>query len=59
MKNSKTHKNFLKIISIFLLLLGVLLVIYMIIEENELGALPLGLVLVGIGGLIFNHFKTK
>lgn len=59
MKNTKPNTNYLKIISILLMLLGALLVSYMIIEENALGALPLGLVLVGIGGLIFNHFKTK
>lgn len=38
---------------------GGLLLTYMIAVENEPGALPLFLVLIGVVGLVFTHLKLK
>ena len=45
--------------SIAVLLLGGLLITYMIIVENELGAVPLFLVLIGITWFVINEIRIK
>lgn len=47
----------LRILSVIIISIGVVLLIYMIKVEDELGALPLFLILLGIVGLIKNQPK--
>ena len=54
-----TSKNVFKIPSIIALIIGIILLGYMILVEDEPGALPLFLVLIGILGLIYNRFKSS
>ena len=46
-------------LSVLTILFGVILLIYMIRVEDEPGALPLLLVIVGIVWFIINRVKTK
>lgn len=47
----------LRILSVILILIGVALLIYMIKVEDEPGALPLFLILLGSIGFIVNQLK--
>lgn len=57
-ENIQKQKTY-RLISILTMILGVLLMIYMIKVEDEPGALPLLLIILGTGGLIFNKIKNK
>jgi len=58
MKNKNIQKQKIyKFISFLTMLLGLLLMIYMIKVEDEPGALPLLLIILGAGGLIFNKIN--
>jgi hypothetical protein len=48
-----------KILSILIILLGTILLIYMITIEDEPGALPLFLIVVGTVLLIINRYQLK
>lgn len=48
-----------RILSLFILIVGSILLIYMIKVEGEPGALPLLLVFIGIGWLIKNEVQIK
>ena len=54
-KNLKINR----ILSIIVLLLGSLLITYMIIVENELGAIPLFLIIIGIIWFVINEIQIK
>jgi hypothetical protein len=51
-------KNRLKLSSVVILILGLVLLVYMVLIEDEPGALPLLLVLIGALGLIYSRFKS-
>lgn len=51
--------RYFRIFSIITILLGVLLMTYMIKVEDEPGALPLLMVIIGIVGFLFNQIKIK
>lgn len=53
MERNKKQKSF-RLISFLTLFLGILLIIYMIKVEDELGALPLLLIILGSLGLLLN-----
>jgi hypothetical protein len=48
----------LRVLSVIIILIGVALLIYMIKAEDEPGALPLFLILVGTIGFIVNQLKN-
>ncbi len=48
-----------KMLSVLTILLGTALMIYMITVENEPGAFPLVLIVIGIVWLIINQYQTK
>lgn len=48
-----------KMLSVLTIILGTALMIYMITVENEPGALPLALIIIGIVWLIINQYQTK
>lgn len=48
-----------RLLSVLTILLGTILTIYMIIVENEPGALPLFLIILGISWLIINQYQIK
>ena len=54
----KNKNSYQKIISIFIIIIGFALLIYMIKVENEPGALPLLLILLGIGWFMVIQFLT-
>lgn len=59
MKNKNIQKQKIyKFISFLTMLLGFLLMIYMIKVEDEPGALPLLLIIIGAVGLILNKIKN-
>ncbi len=51
--------KFLRILSIISLLIGVILMVFMITVEDEPGALPLLLILIGSAWFTINQFKIK
>ncbi|WP_216746148.1 hypothetical protein [Paucihalobacter ruber] len=51
-------KNRLKLLFAVILILGLVLLVYMILIEDEPGALPLLLALIGALGLIYSRFKS-
>lgn len=55
---SQQLKSF-RLISICILLLGVALMVYMMFVESEPGALPLGLILLGVVGWILSKNKIN
>lgn len=55
---SQQLKSF-RLISICILLLGVALMLYMMFVESEPGALPLGLILLGVVGWILSKNKIN
>lgn len=58
MKNKNIQKQKIyKFILFLTMLLGLLLMIYMIKVEDEPGALPLLLIIIGAVGLILNKIK--
>jgi len=62
MKMKKTISKNLKInrfFSMIVLILGSLLITYMIIVENELGAIPLFLIITGIIWFVINEIQIK
>lgn len=60
MKNNITAKlRIYKFTSIIVLLLGALLITYMIIIENELGAIPLIMFTIGIIWFVINEIRIK
>ena len=54
-KNLKINR----ILSILFLVLSLLLITYMIIVENELGAIPLFLIIFGIIWFVMNEIQIK
>ncbi len=54
----KKLKNYIKL-SVLVILLGVLLIIYMMRVEDELGALPLLLILSGTVWFVVNKIAIK
>lgn len=48
-----------KMLSVLTMLLGTTLMIYMITVEDEPGALPLALIIIGIVWLIINRYQIK
>ncbi len=54
-KNLKINR----ILSILFLVLSLLLITYMIIVENELGAIPLFLIISGIIWFVMNEIQIK
>ncbi|WP_440999911.1 hypothetical protein [Fodinibius sp. SL11] len=48
-----------KLLSGLIITVGILLVIYMIAVEGELGALPLLLITFGTGWLLITYFKSQ
>lgn len=59
MKKISQKLKYYQIFSALSILLGAALMIYMIKFENELGALPLFLILMGIIGFIVVNIKNK
>jgi len=60
MKNKITEKlRIYRFLSIIVLILGSLLITYMIIIENELGAIPLFLIITGIIWFVINEIQIK
>jgi hypothetical protein len=55
----KSKNTYPKILSILTILIGVALLIYMIKVEDEPGALPLLLIILGIGWFMAIQFQTK
>jgi len=58
MKPVKT-KNIYTILSVLTILIGVLLIIYMIKVEDEPGALPLFLIIIGTVWFVVNQVQIK
>lgn len=58
-KEINQHLKLNRLFSIVTILLGVLLMIYMIKVEDEPGALPLLLIVIGIIWFIFNQIKIR
>jgi hypothetical protein len=61
-KTKKTTSEILKIkrfLSMIVLLLGSLLITYMVIVENELGAIPLFLIITGIIWFVINEIQIN
>lgn len=54
-KNLKTHT----LLSVLTILIGFVLLIYMIVVEDEPGAIPLILVVCGTGWLLYARFGTR
>ncbi|HZW39183.1 MAG TPA: hypothetical protein VFF33_07800 [Ignavibacteriaceae bacterium] len=48
-----------KILSIIIIVIGVLLLIFKIYSDSEPGAIPLLLIIIGIGFLIYSRNKFK
>jgi hypothetical protein len=59
MKNSTSALRINRILSLITFFLGVLLLIFMITVEGELGALPLALTLLGAIWAIVVNYKIK
>lgn len=60
MNNEITGKlKLYRTISLLIVVLGILLLVYMIKVEDELGALPLLLIIVGIVFFIRNNFQIR
>lgn len=59
MSTSSKKTNHNKIFSLLIILLGAVLMTYMIIVEDELGALPLLLVVTGIVWFTVSVIKAK
>jgi predicted membrane channel-forming protein YqfA (hemolysin III family) len=60
MKNTITEKlRINRFLSIIVLILGSLLITYMIIIENELGAIPLFMLTIGIIWFVINEIRIK
>ncbi len=51
-------KNY-KLISVIILITGVALMVYMITVEDEPGAIPLLLILIGAGGYLFTRSRIR
>ncbi len=60
MKNTITEKlRITRFLSIIVLILGSLLITYMIIMENELGAIPLFILSIGLLWFVINEIRIK
>jgi hypothetical protein len=59
MKNLTPSLKTNRILSLVTFLLGVILIIYMITVEGELGALPLALTLIGATWALIVNYKIK
>lgn len=59
MKPVKKTKNIYTILSVLTILIGVLLIIYMIKVEDEPGALPLFLIIIGTVWFVVNQVQIK
>ena len=59
--NTQNNKrpNWIKLFGIISLIIGITLMTLMVIFEDEPGALPLLLILIGISVLIINRLKKK
>lgn len=59
--NTQNNKrpNWIKLFGIISLIIGITLLTLMVIFEDEPGALPLLLILIGISVLIINRLKKK
>jgi predicted membrane protein len=53
-----SRKNMFKIPALIILIIGLTLLVFMVLVEDEPGALPLMLVLIGALGLIYSKFKS-
>ncbi len=58
MNNIKKHKT-QKLLSLLVLLVGIILLVFMIITEDEPGAIPLLLVIFGAGWYLFTRSKLR
>lgn len=58
-KQNNLHLNWIKLLGITSLVIGSLLLILMVCFEDEPGAIPLLLIIIGITTLIINRFKRK
>lgn len=59
MKKSSQKLNYHRIFSILTILLGVVIITYMIKVEDEPGALPVLLIMIGIVWFTVNQIKVK
>ncbi|MBU1097066.1 MAG: hypothetical protein KKB34_11345 [Bacteroidetes bacterium] len=60
MKNGISQKLLTqRILSVIILLIGAILLIYMITVEDEPGALPLFLIIIGTVWIIINRYQIK
>lgn len=48
-----------RVLSVLIVLLGIVLLIFMITVEDEPGALPLFLIIVGTASLMINRYQIK
>lgn len=59
MDTAKTKKlKISRLLSIITVAIGILLLTYMILVEDEPGAIPLMLITLGFGGFLVTRFKT-
>lgn len=58
-KNTSQKQKAYKIFSIAIILIGVILITYMMKIEDEPGALPLFLIVIGISWFITNQIKIR
>ena len=56
---SEMRAKTLKTASVVIGAIGLALVVMMIVSEGELGALPLGLVLIGVVGYVAGHTRER
>jgi len=49
----------LHLLSILAIITGILLLVYMIVVEDEPGAIPLMLITLGFGGFLITRFKSR
>lgn len=59
MKNAVQNLRVQTVLPILTIALGVLLLVYMIIVEDEPGAVPLGLIVLGVGWLVATRVRGK
>jgi len=58
-KETSPYSKKATIFSIATIFLGLLLLVYMIVVEDEPGALPLLIVIIGVAWFIINHLRNK
>ena len=59
MKNAGRNSRVLPALPILTIALGVLLLVYMIVVEDEPGAIPLGLIVFGVAWLVTTRVREK